>query len=104
MAKSLNAEEKTGVVEIGAEVGVLTKELCKTAGKVVGIELELLQGGCQGFNHDEIIAPAYLVTFGVGHVTLVILGQVVDEKLIYVNLRDGRQEINGCTEFRGHDF
>ena len=31
MAKSLNADEKTGVIEIGAGVGVLTKELCKTA-------------------------------------------------------------------------
>lgn len=40
MAKSLNAGAKTGVLEIGAGVGVLTKELCAVAGKVVCIELD----------------------------------------------------------------
>lgn len=40
MAASLNADEKTGVLEIGPGIGVLTKELCKAAGRVVSIELD----------------------------------------------------------------
>lgn len=40
MAAALNADEKTGVIEIGAGVGVLTKELCRVAGKVVTVELD----------------------------------------------------------------
>lgn len=40
MARSLNADSKTGVIEVGAGVGVLTKELCAVAHKVVCIELD----------------------------------------------------------------
>ena len=40
MAQSLNANENTGVLEIGPGIGVLTKELCSVAGKVVSIELD----------------------------------------------------------------
>ncbi len=40
MAEELCADESTGVLEIGAGIGVLTKELCKTAKKVVSIELD----------------------------------------------------------------
>lgn len=40
MADSLGADDKTGVLEIGPGIGVLTKELCKVAGKVVAIELD----------------------------------------------------------------
>jgi 16S rRNA (adenine1518-N6/adenine1519-N6)-dimethyltransferase len=40
MAQSLNADDKTGVIEVGAGVGVLTKELCAVAHKVVCIELD----------------------------------------------------------------
>lgn len=40
MAKHLAADSKTGVIEIGPGIGVLTKELCKTAGKVVAVELD----------------------------------------------------------------
>lgn len=40
MAKSLNANENTGVLEIGPGIGVLTKELCSVAGKVVSVELD----------------------------------------------------------------
>lgn len=40
MAALLNADKHTGVIEIGTGVGVLTKELCKVAGKVVAIELD----------------------------------------------------------------
>lgn len=40
MADVLNVDESTGVLEVGPGVGVLTKELCKRAGKVVSIELD----------------------------------------------------------------
>lgn len=40
MADALNADEKTGVIEIGAGIGVLTKELCRVAGRVVTVELD----------------------------------------------------------------
>lgn len=40
MAAALNADEKTGVLEIGPGIGVLTKELCAVAGRVVSIELD----------------------------------------------------------------
>lgn len=40
MAQSLNANENTGVLEIGPGIGVLTKELCSVAGKVVSVELD----------------------------------------------------------------
>lgn len=40
MAEMLNANDKTGVLEIGPGIGVLTKELCEVAGKVVAIELD----------------------------------------------------------------
>lgn len=40
MAELCGADENTGVIEIGAGVGVLTKELAKRAKKVVSIELD----------------------------------------------------------------
>ena len=40
MAQSLNADAQTGVIEIGPGCGVLTKELCRVAGKVVALELD----------------------------------------------------------------
>lgn len=40
MAKSLNADEGTGVLEVGPGIGVLTKELCRVAGRVVAVELD----------------------------------------------------------------
>lgn len=40
MAYELHADDKTGVIEVGPGIGVLTKELCKVAGKVVSIELD----------------------------------------------------------------
>lgn len=40
MAESLNADEKTGVIEVGPGIGVLTKELSKVCGRVVSIELD----------------------------------------------------------------
>lgn len=40
MAESLCADEKTGVIEVGAGIGVLTKELCRAAHRVVCVELD----------------------------------------------------------------
>jgi len=40
MIQSLNANENTGVLEIGPGIGVLTKELCSVAGKVISVELD----------------------------------------------------------------
>jgi 16S rRNA (adenine1518-N6/adenine1519-N6)-dimethyltransferase len=40
MAYELCADKKTAVIEIGPGIGVLTKELCRVAGKVVAIELD----------------------------------------------------------------
>lgn len=40
MASQLKADKDTGVIEIGPGIGVLTKELCKVAGKVIAIELD----------------------------------------------------------------
>lgn len=40
MAASLCADSDTAVIEIGPGIGVLTKELCLVAGKVISIELD----------------------------------------------------------------
>ncbi len=40
MAKALCANKKTLVIEIGPGIGVLTKELCRVAGRVCAIELD----------------------------------------------------------------
>lgn len=40
MAEELSANDKTGVLEVGPGIGVLTKELCKVCGKVVSVELD----------------------------------------------------------------
>ena len=40
MAEECGADENTGVIEIGAGIGVLTKELAKRARKVVSVELD----------------------------------------------------------------
>lgn len=40
MAEELSADEETGVLEVGPGIGVLTKELCLRAGRVVAIELD----------------------------------------------------------------
>lgn len=61
MAESLKADGSTGVLEIGPGIGVLTKELCRVAGKVVSIELDrrlfsILEetlGGCANFELVE---------------------------------------------------
>ncbi|MGN0529056.1 MAG: 16S rRNA (adenine(1518)-N(6)/adenine(1519)-N(6))-dimethyltransferase RsmA [Eubacterium sp.] len=40
MAQALDADADTAVLEVGPGIGVLTKELCRTAGKVVSVELD----------------------------------------------------------------
>ena len=40
MAEECGADENTGVLEVGAGIGVLTKELAKRAKKVVSVELD----------------------------------------------------------------
>lgn len=40
MASMCGADDKTGVLEIGPGIGVLTNELCKIAKKVVSVELD----------------------------------------------------------------
>lgn len=77
MARRLNADDKTGVLEIGPGIGVLTKELCETAGKVVAVELdkrlylllaetlgdydnfELIEGDVMKLNLAEIISQKF---------------------------------------------
>ena len=60
MAESLCADKNTGVLEIGPGIGVLTKELCKTAGRVVSLELDkrlipVLDETLEEFNNIEVI-------------------------------------------------
>lgn len=60
MAKELGADKETGVIEIGPGVGVLTKELCAVAGKVVAIELDsrlipVLTQTLEDYSNVEII-------------------------------------------------
>ena len=40
MAECLDSNSETAVIEVGPGIGGLTKELCKTSGKVVSIELD----------------------------------------------------------------
>lgn len=60
MTESLCADENTGVLEIGPGIGVLTKELCKAAGRVVAVELDkrlvpVLEETLAEFDNLEII-------------------------------------------------
>lgn len=60
MAQMLQTDSKTGVLEIGPGIGVLTKELCKTAKKVVAIELDkrlypVLEETLGGYDNFELV-------------------------------------------------
>lgn len=60
MAEGLCADKSTGVLEIGPGIGVLTKELCKTAGRVVSLELDkrlipVLDETLEEFDNIEIL-------------------------------------------------
>ena len=77
MADALSADEKTGALEIGPGIGVLTKELCKVCGKVASIELDkrlfpVLKETLSEFNNLEIIE---------GDVLKLNLQEIIKEKL-----------------------
>ena len=60
MADMLAADGNTGVLEIGPGIGVLTKELCKRAGKVVAVELDkrlfpVLEETLKEFSNFELV-------------------------------------------------
>ena len=60
MAQTLGADKNTGVLEIGPGIGVLTKELCEVAGKVVAIELDkrlypVLSETLSGYSNFELV-------------------------------------------------
>ncbi len=60
MAALLGADKSTGVIEIGPGIGVLTKELCSVAGKVVAIELDkrlfpVLEMTLSGYGNLELV-------------------------------------------------
>ncbi len=60
MAEMCGADKNTGVIEIGAGVGVLTAELAKVAGKVVCVELDtrllpVLDETLADFDNVEIV-------------------------------------------------
>ena len=87
MAHYLNADEKTGVIEIGPGIGVLTKELCKTAGKVAAIELDkrlypVLAETLGDFDNFELVD---------GDAMKLDLRELIDEKLA------GFEDIKVCA-------
>ena len=60
MAENCGADENTGVIEIGAGIGVLTAELAKRAKKVVSIELDtrllpVLEETLSEFDNIEVV-------------------------------------------------
>ena len=60
MAQACGADENTGVIEIGAGIGVLTKELAQRAKKVVSVELDtrllpVLDETLSEFDNVEIV-------------------------------------------------
>lgn len=84
MADSLNADKKTGVIEVGPGIGVLTKELCRVAGKVVAIELDkrlfpVLDETLAGCDNLEIVS---------GDVMKIDLKELIAEKF------------SGCTSVK----
>lgn len=76
MADMLSAGDNTGVIEIGPGIGVLTKELCRTAKKVVAIELDkrlfpVLEETLDSCDNLEIVE---------GDVMKLDLGELIREK------------------------
>lgn len=81
MAEQLSADDKTGALEIGPGIGVLTKELCKVCGKVVSIELDkrlfpVLRETLGGFDNLEIVE---------GDVLKLNLNEIIKEKFSGMN-------------------
>ena len=87
MAYYLGADEKTLVIEIGPGIGVLTKELCKTAGRVAAIELDkrlypVLEETLGDFDNFELVE---------GDAMKLDLGALIDEKT------DGFDDVKVCA-------
>ncbi|MCH5320717.1 MAG: 16S rRNA (adenine(1518)-N(6)/adenine(1519)-N(6))-dimethyltransferase RsmA [Eubacterium sp.] len=77
MADSLCADKSTGVLEVGPGIGVLTKELCGVAGRVVSLELDkrllpVLDETLAEFDNVEILNA---------DVMKIDLNALIDEKL-----------------------
>lgn len=77
MAAQLFPDSETGVIEIGPGIGVLTKELCRVAGRVVTIELDkrlfpVLNETLADFDNLEIVA---------GDAMKLDLHKLIEEKL-----------------------
>ena len=87
MAAYLNADEKTGVIEIGPGIGVLTKELCKTAGKVAAIEL------------DKRLYPVLAETLGAYNNFSLIQGDAMklDMKKLIEDEFEGYKDVKVCA-------
>lgn len=67
MAEACGADENTGVIEIGAGIGVLTAELAKRAKKVVSLELDtrlipVLAKTLEDFDNVEVLNADVLKT------------------------------------------
>ena len=87
MASRLGADKDTGVIEIGPGIGVLTKELCKVAGKVVAIELDkrlfpVLRETLGEFDNLEIVE---------GDVLSLDLAALIEEKF------SGKKSVKVCA-------
>lgn len=77
MVELLGADKNTGVLEIGPGVGVLTKELCKVAGKVVSVELDerlypVLEKTLEDYDNFELVC---------GDCMKLDLSKIIEEKL-----------------------
>lgn len=84
MAENLNADDKTGVLEIGPGIGVLTKELCKVAKKVVAIEL------------DKRLLPVLDETLGEFDNVEIVNGDVMELDLKELI----KEKFDGCTSVK----
>lgn len=84
MAQNLNADDKTGVLEIGPGIGVLTKELCKVAKKVVAVEL------------DKRLLPVLGETLGEFDNLEIVNGDVMELDLKELI----KEKFDGCTSVK----
>ena len=87
MAQSLCADEKTAVIEIGPGIGVLTKELCLVAGRVIAIELDkrlypVLEETLSEFDNFELVQ---------GDAMKLDINELINEKL------SGYEDIKVCA-------
>lgn len=87
MVEMLGVDRDTAVLEVGPGVGVLTKELCRAAGKVVSIELDerlypVLEKTLGDYDNFELVK---------GDVMKLNLKQIIDEKLC------GFKEVKVCA-------